>query len=1054
VNWNKKIISTFLVVLIAGSSLAQKTTIYTQPNVTYNDALELYDKEKFSAAQEKFAAVLKNNSYKKSEVVVNSKYYHAICGLELFNNDSENLLVEFINAYPESPKVKLAYFHLGRYQFRKKKYEKAIVWFNKIEVYDLSDKELAEYYFKKGYAYFMEEDFDNAAKSFYEIKDVDTKYTETARYYYAHISYQEKKYESALKTFQSLEKSTKFGPIVPYYIIQIYYLQKKYNDIIVYAPPLLSNAMPKRASEIARILGEAFYHKKQYENAIPYLKRYQKEKPYEATREEKYQLGFAYFKSDSSQLAIDWLKKSITKSDSLSQIAHYHMAECYLKLDNKKYAGTSFRQASQMDFDPEIKEDALLSYAKIAYELSYHPYNDAIIAFEEFINTYPNSEKLKNAYTFLVTVYFTTKNYKAALISLENINKLDPQLQEAYQKIALYRGIELFNNGKYAEAITNFNKSDNYQINKDVKADNMYWRAEAYYRLKQYEIAIGEYKKYIFEPSALYSNKLNKAHYNIGYGYFKLKEYSNANPWFRKYVQNAKDEETKIKNDALNRIGDCFFINKEYKAAIEYYDKAAMLGVDKADYSLYQSAVANGVIENYTDKTNLLKTLINRKQKSRLLDDAIYQLGKTQLILHLETEASANFNLIVKEHPNSPYYSKSLVKIGLIDFNKGDDEKALTTFKEVVIKYPNTPEATQSLKQIKKIYIDKGQLAPYEAYISTIGGADSSAKVMDADYYEVAENSYMAGDCNKATNDLTKYIEKYPKGIYLLNAYYYKADCENKANFINEALIDFNYVIKQPKNKFTENALLKAAIINTTLGRLKEAIENYSKLEYLADIQENVFKAQVAQMKINFELKNYDAAIKYAELIINKDIENPLLITQSHLILAKSAMEQDDYNLAMREFTTASSSSNKFGAQAKFYVSYILHLRGEHDKCETEVFSLIKKFPSYGYWIGRGLILLGDNYVGKEDLFQAKITFQNVIDNSSYPELVSTAKEKRDIIIKQEENEKRKIVENEDEVDVDFMEDSNLERLFESEEEIIEEELPKEEQKEEVKDDK
>ena len=35
------------------------------------------------------------------------------------------------------------------------------------------------------------------------------------------------------------------------------------------------------------------------------------------------------------------------------------------------------------------------------------------------------------------------------------------------------------------------------------------------------------------------------------------------------------------KNDALNRIGDCFYITKDYKAAIEYYDKAAMLGLDK-----------------------------------------------------------------------------------------------------------------------------------------------------------------------------------------------------------------------------------------------------------------------------------------------------------------------------------------------------------------------------------------------------------------------------------------------------------------------------------------
>lgn len=1042
--------------LLAGSTLAQKTNIYTQPNATYNDALELYDKEKFSAAQEKFATILKNNNNKKSEVAVNSNYYHAICGLELFNNDAENLLVEFINAYPESPKVKLAYFHLGRYQFRKKKYEKALSWFAKIEVYDLSDKELAEYYFKRGYSYFMEDDFDNASKTFFEIKDVDTKYTETARYYYAHIAYQQKKYESALKTFKSLEKSTKFGPIAPYYIIQIYYLQQKYNEIIVYSPPLLANALPKRASEIARILGEAYYNKEQYKSAIPYLKRYQKEKAYDATRKEKYQLGYAYYKSDSSLLAIDWLKKSISKPDSLSQIAHYHMAECYLKLGNKKYARSSFRQASQMDFDSEIKEDALLSYAKIAYELSYHPYNDAIVAFEEFINTYPNSEKLKNAYTFLVTVYFTTKNYKAALTSLENINKLDPQLQEAYQKIAMYRGIELFNNGKYKEAITNFNKSDNYQISKEVKADNMYWRAEANYRLKAYAVSIGEYKKYIFEPASLGSNKLNKAHYNIGYAYFKLKEYSNANPWFRKYVQNAPSEETKIKNDALNRIGDCFFINKEYKAAIEYYDKAAMLGVDKTDYSLYQSAVANGVMGNYTDKTNLLKTLINRKQKSRLLDDAIYQLGKTQLILHQDDEASTNFNLIIKDHPNSPYYSKSLVKIGLIAFNKGRDDEALTTFKKVVKKYPNTPEATQALTKIKKIYIDKGQLSPYEDYLTSIGGADSSAKVMDADYYEVAENSYMSGNCDKASNDLTKYIEKYPNGIYLLNAYYYKADCENKAGFINEALIDFNYVIEQPKNKFTENALLKAAIINTTLGKQEDALAAYSKLEYLADIQENVFKAQVAQMRINFELKNYTAAIKYAELIIDKDIDNPLLITEAHLILAKSAMEQDDYNLAMKEFTIASSSSNKYGAQAKFYVGYILYLRGEHDLCETEVFSLIKNFPSYGYWIGKGLILLGDNYIAKEDLFQAKVSFQNVIDNSTYPELVSTAKEKRDIIIQQEESVKSKMTNEEEEVDVDFMNDPNLKKLFEPDEEkIIEDELPQPEQKQkEVQDEK
>ncbi len=1034
---------TYLIILffaINTSVLSQKTTIYTNDNATYNSALELYDKEKFSAAQEKFAQVLQHIKDAKSEVAVNAMYYHALCGLELFNIDAENLLIKFIYAYPESPKVKLAYFHLGRYHFRKKDYDEALNWFAKIDVYELSEDELAEYHFKTGYSHFMNEEYEKASTSFYEIKDVDTKYTSSAKYYYGHIAYLQKKYESALQSFLTLSNDEKFSPIVPYYITQIYYLQKNYSKVIEYAPALLDTALPKRAPEISRLLGEAYYNTNKFKEAIPYLKRFHKEKASEISRSDNYELGYAYYKSDSCQLAIDWLQKAIGKDDSLTQTAHYHVAECYLKIGDKKYARNSFRIASQLEFDPQIKEDALFSYAKISYELSIHPYNDAIVAFEEFINTYPNSAKLTNAYEFLVTVYFTTKNYEAALASLEKIKNKNIQLEEAYQKIAYYRGIELFNNRKYPEAILHFNKSDTYQLDKKIKADNCYWRAEANYRLDKNEQAIAEYKKYIFEPEAIVADQVNKAHYSIGYAYFNLKEYDSANQWFRKYVQNAKEENTKIKNDALNRIGDCFYITKDYKAAIEYYDKATMLGLDKIDYSLYQSAVVNGVIGNYNDKISLLNTLINRKEKSHLLDDAIFHLGKTQLILNETNNALANFQLLIKDYPNSPYLSQALIKEGLIYYNRKDDQNALIAFKSVVTTYPETDDAKEALQKIKKIYIDKGELGSYEDYLVSIGGADSSTMVMDGDYFEVAENSYMKNECDKAVNELTKYLEKYPNGNYVLNAHYYKADCEYRSGFENEALINFNYIIEQPKNKFSETALLKAGKINTNLGKTEDALNNYSKLEYLADIPANVFIAQVEQMRLNFQLKKLDEAIKYCELIINKDIDDASLITEAHLIYGKAVLEKDDYNLALKEFTTASTSANAFGAEAKYNVAYILNLRGEHEKCEAEVFSLIKKFSSYSYWIGKSLILLADNYVAKNDLFQAKVTLKNVIDNSKFPELVNTASEKLAIIEQQEAAQK--IIEEEPVLDLNLINDKELEKLFNEKEEIIEEDLP------------
>ncbi|MCB9335621.1 MAG: tetratricopeptide repeat protein [Flavobacteriales bacterium] len=1001
----------------------------------YNNAMELFDKEKFSAAQHQFEEILNTSTDNKSEITVNAKYYQALCALNLFNTDAENLFIEFINQYPESPKVKMAYFYLGTYHFRGKKYEDALTWFSKIDTYDLSPEEQAEYRFKVGYCHFEGEQYEEAAKQFYEIKDIDNKYSPPAKYYYAHIAYLQKKYESSLSTFLQLNNDPKFSPITPYYITQIYYLQNKYDQLIEYAPALLDTAIPKRAPEIARLLGEAYYRTNKFSEAIPYLKRYQNEKPYEATRAEQYQLGYALYKTDSCEQAIDWLKKSIDENDSISQTAHYHLAECYLKTNQKQYARSSFREASKMDFDAQIKEDALFSFAKISYELSYHPFNDAIKAFEEFINTYPNSTKLNNAYEYLVAVYYTTKNYQAAINSLENIKTLDAQLQEAYQKIAYYRGIELFNNGKYNEAIEYFNKSDKYIISESVKADNTYWRAEANYRLNNYPEAINGYKQYIYEPEAIGKDALAKSYYHIGYSYFKLKEYSNALGWYRKFDQNTPNNETsKVKNDALNRIGDCFFIAQDYKAAIEYYDKAAMMGIHQIDYSLYQSAVANGVVGHYNEKANLLETLINRKEKSHLIDDAIFELGEVQLLQNKNDKALNNFKLIVSEHSNSPYVSKSLVKQGLIYFNQQKDENALTVFKQVVQDYPNTEESKESLEKIKKIYIEKGELSAYEQYLSSVGTPDSAALILDTDYYEVAQNSYMSGNCDKATNEFAKYLEKYPNGSFALDAHFYKATCEHKAGFINEALIDYSYVLQVGKNKFTEISLLSSAKINKELGKTEDALNNFNQLEYLADNPENVFKSQVEQMRLNFQLNHIDAAIKYCEIVINKDIEDANLITETHLIYAKCLLAKDDYNLALKEFTTASGSANRFGAEAKYNVAHILHLRGEYDNCEAEVFSLIKKFNTYDYWMGKALILLSDNYVAKEDIFQAKFTLQNVIDNSKYPELVSIANEKLNIL-KEQENQRKAPIE-EEKIELQFGSDLDIEKLFSEPEKI------------------
>ena len=139
---------------------------------------------------------------------------------------------------------------MGKFQYRKKKYKKAAAWLKKVDLYDLSNDELAEYYFKLGYSYFMIDSTGKAGKAFYEIKDSDTKYAVPSQYYFSHIAYTNKNYETALQGFLKLTSNDIFAPLVPYYITQIYYMQNKYDKVIEYAPKLLDSATSKRFPEI------------------------------------------------------------------------------------------------------------------------------------------------------------------------------------------------------------------------------------------------------------------------------------------------------------------------------------------------------------------------------------------------------------------------------------------------------------------------------------------------------------------------------------------------------------------------------------------------------------------------------------------------------------------------------------------------------------------------------------------------------------------------------------------------------------------------------------
>lgn len=993
----KKILIVFLILsVIIGKLNAQRTAAFNSPYDEYNKANELFNKEKYGAARKVFEEVY-FNTLSSIEIKTNSSYYIGLCAVKLFQPEAEALLSEFIDKNPSNPNVNYAGFQLAIYLYSQKKYSKAIKYFETTNISDLNDDERPKFYFSKGYCYFQSNQFDKAKNAFYQVKDNNkSDYSSPATYYYSHILYTEKKFESALLGFLKLMNDETFKGIAPYYITQIYYQQEKFDELLNTAPALLQNANAKRAPEIARLIGDAYFKTNKYKEAIKYFKIYSEKTQNQLSRNDNYQFGYAYYKAGDYKNAIEYFQKSITVEDTLSQNIYYHLAYCYIQTNEKKFALNAFQSAFKLGFDIKVKEDALFNYAKLSYEISYNPYNEAIKAFVAYLKEYPNSSRIDESYTFLVDMYMSSKNYKDALFSIENIKNKNPKLKIAYQKIAFYRAIELFNDKQLSEAINVFNKTINIGQTNQYNALSQYWIAEAQYRLAKYDTALFSYQKFLTTAGASTTEYYNMANYNIAYCYFNTKEYSQALLNLKKFINGKTKENVKIINDAYIRAGDCNYVNKDYQQSIDYYNKSILLNNDDKDYALYQKASALGVLLKYTEKINILNELVNKFPKSTYVDDSRFELGKTYLINNESDMALASFKNIIENHPKSSYLKESYLKCGLIYYNTNKDEDALTMLKKVVTDYPSTLESKAALITIRNIYIEQNKAQDYFTYVKNISFTNVTNEEQDSILYLAAENAYINNDCNGAVVGFTDYLEKFQYGYFKGNASFYCAECLMQQNKTAEALKRYEEVIDMPRSRFTENALINASKIAYQLKEYNQAIKYYTLLEESADYKSSSIDASLGIMRSYYNLKDYPKTIISANKFLLLDKLSTENIVEARMKIAKSALEIDSVDLAQKEFAFVTKlAKGESGAEAAFNLSLIFYKKENIIEAENQVFDLINQYASYDYWVAKSFILLADIYMKKNNTFQAKQTLQSIINNyNGKDEIKQTAIEK------------------------------------------------------------
>lgn len=1019
---NRAIRFVFIFTILArtGSICAQESTFYTNYDISYRKGLELYDKGKYADAQKLFERVASSMSPDASQLKSDAEFYRSMCAIELTNNDAEYLIGTFINSYPESQKVDFAYLEMGRLRYNEKDYKKALSWFQKIDRKAFNAEQKADLQFMMGYSNFNLNNLEAASKAFFDIKDTDNKFASPATYYYSHIAYSQKNYATALKGFEKLRKDETFAPVAPFYIAQIYYLQNEYQKVVEFAPPLLETASAKRAPEIARLIGDSYYRLKQFDKSVPFLEQYL-QKSQNITREDYYLMGFTYYKVQNYALAAKNLERVSTEEDSLSQNANYHLADCYLKLNDKNKARQAFALASKNNFDPVIKEDALFNFAKITYELLYSPFNEAIDAFKKYIELYPNTPRTDEAYNYLVLAYSKTRNYKDALESLGSIKNQDANIKRAYQRVAFFRGLELFQNLNFSEAIQKFDLSLKYpDFNRTILAQSLYWQGESYFKLENFQKASDIYNQFLVSSGAFELPEYKLAHYNLGYTCFKQKKYDDAIEWFRKYTNISQNERTQFLGDAYNRIGDSYFIQRKYWTAIDYYDKAITANTIDVDYATFQRGFSLGLVERPQKEIETLQKLISNYPQSNYIDDAIYEIAESNQNLKQYDEAVKYYKKIESGFSGSSYHVKALVQLGLIYFNQDKPDSSSIYYKRVVEEYPATTEAKNALVGIKNIYVDKGNVDAYFAYAAQLGNfANVSLAEKDSLSYIAAEKLYMSGDCEKSKPALSKYIEDYPKGSFVLNANFYLGDCYYRTGVPDKALDAFLQVVQRQKNDFTEQALLSVAQIYFGKGQYSEAYDTYDKLENQAEVKNNLLVARLGKLRSASNLNRSEDVITAAGKVLLTE-KLPLETERlTRFKLALVLMQKDKLKEAFDEFSkVAIDLKTVEGAESKYHMAEIQFLLGNLEKAESEVFSFAEKNTPHNYWLAKSFIILSDIYSKKDDFFQAKATLQSVIDGYSKPDdgIIDLATSKLNTLVKAEKS--KQTIETQDTINI------------------------------------
>jgi tetratricopeptide (TPR) repeat protein len=941
----------------------------------------------------------RDNIYnKKVDAIDKAKYMLCVSALKTNSYNAVDSAEQFIAATPNPAHKQRVAYALAQFYFQHNQLAEAIPYYEMAGIANLTNQEIANAKFELAYCYFNNRDFEKAKPLFSSIKSYTSSYNSAGNYYFGLLSYNQGNYQEALESFDKIKEEQQYRTIVPYYIAEIHYFTGDRDKALSDAQRLIKRSEKSfYDNELHLLAAQVLFEKQQYKDALPYFEHYYSNVD-RIRKEDLYEMAYCYYSISDWNNAIDKFKPLSNTRDSLGQTAMYLLGDCYLKTGDKKGARNAFSICADMPFNPAQQEASLLLSGKLSYEMGY--YDAAITYINTLLSNYPNSRFRDEAKTMRSGLLMKTSNYEEAYTSLRDVSNKDINYRTAYQKVAYGYAMQQLQNGNIGEADNLLTESLLYPVDDRYTAAANFWKGDIAYKQGRYTDALSYTQRFVsgtdqgrsvynLSPSAT----LHNAYVNMGYAAMELQDFAAAQNYFGRAQVSVGDNISSTTNATL-READAVFMQKDYAKAITLYDKTIEANGEDADYARFQKAIILGLMGRNAEKTALLQSLVGRTPPSPYSYDARYELALVSIEGDKYQQAIDHLVPLTTAYERRNMAPKAWMKIGFAYQQMNNDDKAIEAYRHVAIEYPASEERPAALDALKGLYIERNQPQAYAQLLKDNNIVTSDNGALDSTFYAAAEAQYASGKWENAKQSLTKYLQQYPNGVFANKAHYYKGESHYQLKEYKEARAEYDAVLANQWNDFTENSAKKAATIAMQDKDYNAALGYYTTLRSSAMGAQNLNLAYSGLMQTNYNLGKYAEAAAYADTLTNLPGADEATVTNLLLYKAKSLQQLGKGEEALGIYQQLQNSkTSAIAAEARYHVGEIYFQQAKYKEAEEAAGNAIKNGGS-DFWIVKSYILLADIMTKQKDYFNAKATLQSIIKNTKIAELKQEATKK------------------------------------------------------------